>query len=491
MEHARYLLVAMTMPRKKNMDSGAAFVAAAELCLRSKTPCILFTVPELAPVAASTAYGEIEGDIRQRPQWPDLAVSLRAAAQAGRPAELEIEGGTEAVRLHCAPVGGVNASGILVWLNGPRVASEEAKRAAAGVVAAKSRFLAAASHDLRQPFQAMRFFHSVLSSQVGDGPARRTADMLGGALNSGEQLLNALLDISTLDAGTVEPRLQCFDLGEVVRRVAAEFQPDCEHKGLSLRIRAASVPVRTDPVLLERIVRNLLANAVTYTRSGGILVGLRRRSGKARIEVWDTGFGIPEDQQAAIFEEFHQLDNPERDRNRGLGLGLAIVRGLSQLLNTPIEVRSTLGRGTVFMVSVPMGRVAADQSTKEVTAQMSAKTVLVVEDDDMVLMGLTMILETWGINVLAAEDMTQVLQKLDHMRPDLILSDLRLRGGLTGFEVVERVRAMLGETVPAIILTGETGKAELEEGRRRQLAFLHKPIQPETLKQAVAKVLEG
>lgn len=473
-------------------------MAAVDMCRASSTPCLVFGVPAFERLAASASYlDRMDGQepLDARPDWHRVVAALDLVASSGLPAELELDGGSMIdgmLRLNCAPVAGPSGvEAVLVWFHGPRLADEEVRATARRAVAAKSRFLAAASHDLRQPFQAMRFFHSVLAEHVTHPAGRRASDMLGRSLTSGEQLLNALLDISTLDADTVQVRSECFDLAQMVERLTAEFRPEAQAKGLSFRAHSPSLMVNSDPLLVERIIRNLIANAIHYTRRGGVLVGVRRRAGAARIEVWDTGSGIPQDQLAEIFEEFHQLHNPERDRARGLGLGLAIVRRLSRLLATPIEVHSRLGCGSVFSVTLPRDdgpRAAGPGMEGEKAMDVDSRTVLVVEDDTMVLMGLQMILETWGFTVLPAEDMAQVLQRLDEGRPDLILSDLRLRAGLTGFEVVERVRAMLGNEVPAIILTGETGKAELAEGQRRNLTFLHKPIQAEPLKAAIRAV---
>jgi signal transduction histidine kinase/CheY-like chemotaxis protein len=478
-----------------------AIALASAVCRDSRGVCLLFGFPELTQLAHSAAYAEhaaLVCPLEQVAEWSRIVDAIVAVAADGIPTETEIAvggGASGIIRLHLAPVmTGPQVGAVLVWLDGPRLAAQEVRAEAERTVAAKSRFLAAASHDLRQPFQAMRFFHSVLADHVHDPSARRAAEMLGKALSSGEQLLNALLDISTLDAGTVRVRPKIFNIGRLTEEIAAEFGPQAKAKGLDFRLHPRDIEVTSDPILVERIIRNLLANAVHYTRQGGILVGVRCRGDRALVEVWDTGFGIPEDQLGAIFEEFHQLENLERDRAGGLGLGLAIVARLARLLAVPIAVRSRLGLGSVFSVALSL----AGKSTRsggeergEVSMDVGHRTILVVDDDSMVLTGLQMVLETWGLTVLAAQDLSQVLECIDQDRPDVILSDLRLRGGLTGFDVVDRVRAILGAEVPAIILTGETGKAELAEGQRRKLAFLHKPVQAEPLKQAIARAAAG
>lgn len=476
--------------------------AAAQLCRQSSTPCVVLSYPGLSQLASSSSYDKRAAQaapLQRHREWPDVVGAIERVGQSCIPAEMEVQGDAAGadepeidgpLRLHMAPVVGTEgAEAVLVWMDGPRLADAEVRDAARQAVAAKSRFLAAASHDLRQPFQAMRFFHSVLSDYATHPAARRASDMLERALDAGEQLLNALLDISTLDAGTVQVNRRRFDLGELLAQMEAEFRPEADAKGLRFHVRGGGVDVESDPLLVARILRNLLANAINYTRRGGVLLAARRRGGCVQVEVWDSGFGIAEQHLSEIFEEFHQLENPERDRTHGLGLGLAIVRRLARLLGTPVKVHSRLGRGSVFSLMLPLAErpeQAGAQANGDMPMAVAERTILVVEDDPMVLMGLQMILETWGMRVLPAEDMAQVLERLDEARPELILSDLRLRAGLTGFEVVEKVRVMLGQNVPAIILTGETGKAELAEGQRRNLTFLHKPIQAEPLKAAIA-----
>lgn len=229
------------------------------------------------------------------------------------------------------------------------LAKEEAERANA----AKSKFLAAASHDLRQPFQALRLYLDVLDARIADEAVRPALEMAARALEGGEGLLHALLDISTLQAGTVQPRPEPVDIGALLGQVEVEWREQAAAKGLRLRVVPTRLAVETDPVLLQRVLRNLVANAVRYTHDGGIVVGCRVQNGMPVIEVWDSGEGIPEEARAEVFEEFTQLGNPERDRTKGLGLGLAIVRRLAQLLGIRVELRSRPGRGSVFRLYLP------------------------------------------------------------------------------------------------------------------------------------------
>ncbi|WP_448207191.1 hybrid sensor histidine kinase/response regulator [Azospirillum sp. sgz302134] len=370
--------------------------------------------------------------------------------------------------------------------------------------AARSRFLASASHDLRQPFQAMRLFLDALCSQISDGKALHTAEMLGNAMTAGERLLNALLDISTLDAGTVKPDVKTVALDELLGQLVEEFRPQSTEKGLRLRARLRPGMAETDPVLFGRIMRNLLSNAIRYTQRGGLLLAMRRRAGRWRIEVWDTGFGIPDEQLGAIFDEFHQLQNPNRDPTRGLGLGLAIVRRLSDLLGTEVEVRSRVGRGTVFAVTIdgtaaepaapePEPAPPAASAKPANASPLAGMTVLAVDDEAMVLTGLQMILESWGCTVAAAGDMREVFAVLDGLPepPAVILTDLRLPGTVSGFDVIDRVRRLYGKDIPAVVLSGETAQSALLEGQRRGCSFLHKPLHPGELKLVLEKIRQG
>ncbi|HLO75618.1 MAG TPA: HAMP domain-containing sensor histidine kinase [Magnetospirillum sp.] len=235
---------------------------------------------------------------------------------------------------------------------------EQAKIVAERANEAKTRFLASASHDLRQPFQAMELYREILETRVTRDHDRATLALLGNAMTAGRDLLNALLHISTLEAGITVPRLEDVNLKELLGGIALEFRSQAEHQELRFRHVPCSAVAHTDPVLFGRMVRNLVANALRYTASGEVLVGCRRRNARIRVEVWDTGPGIPEDKQAEIWEEFTQLSNPERDRSKGLGLGLAIVARTGKLLSHPIGVCSMSGKGSMFFIEVPLAGTA-------------------------------------------------------------------------------------------------------------------------------------
>lgn len=360
---------------------------------------------------------------------------------------------------------------------------------------AKTRFLSAANHDLRQPFQALRLFHHLLMERLTEPRERTIAEKMGEALDSGENLLHALLEVATLDAGVVRPNIGDVAVAEVLQDVAREFQPAAEAKGLDLRLMVCDQIVRTDRTLLARMLRDLVRNAVAYTETGRIVLGCRRRGQWLRVEVWDTGPGIPTEHLDAIFEDFVQLGNPERDRRRGLGLGLAKVRRKAALLGHSVEVRSRYGLGSVFTISVPVAasdRPAAEPASAAGLGGEPAATrlILVVEDDPVQRGGMQMLLESWGHRVIAAADGAAALDCLRAAseKPDLVVSDFRLPGPLSGVQVVLAAGALLGRPLPGLILTGDTAPERIREAVATGCRLLHKPVTPDLLREALAAV---
>jgi signal transduction histidine kinase/CheY-like chemotaxis protein len=361
---------------------------------------------------------------------------------------------------------------------------------------AKSRFLAAASHDLRQPMHALGLF--VQSLQESNLPEAEHATLANvrRSVDAMEELFNALLDVSKLDAGVVTANIATVPLRPIIERVGAQFQPLAWAKGLRLRVRASPVYVRTDPILLERILRNLVSNAVQHTRRGGVLVSARLHTHRVRVQVWDTGPGIPAEQHRQIFREFCQLRNPERDRNKGLGLGLAIVDRLARLLSHPVELQSRIGHGTVFSVTVPRGR-AADYVAAPVAGGLggplsfSDALVCVVDDETAVQEGMKSMLRKWSCDVITAGSGTELLQKLaTTMRvPDLIVSDYRLRDDENGIQVIEKVRHEFNVDIPAVLVTGDTGPERLRDAGAGGVPILHKPLNPAKLRTLMAGLL--
>lgn len=378
-----------------------------------------------------------------------------------------------------------------------RKAKEEAERANI----AKSKFLAAASHDLRQPVQALVFFASALESRIGTSPGISPAStVLGdmkGSLEALNALLDSLLDVSRLDAGIVTPHPTNFSISVLLDRLMAEFRPLATDKRLKLKIVNCSAVVRSDPMLLGRILQNFLANAVRYTESGKIIMGCRRRGNMIRIEVWDSGIGIPTDRLNDIFQEFYQVGNFERDRTQGLGLGLAIVQRLSHLLGAKIEVRSREGLGSAFSIDIPLiGFAKPDNVTfmQKPTDQRHGKgVILVIDDEAAVLKGLKMVIEGWGYEVLTAAAEAEALEVLaERLRqPDLIVADYRLRGGLTGAQAIRHIRRLFNRPIPAVLITGDTAPERLREAEAHGLDLLHKPVGAQQLAEVIGGLIGG
>lgn len=358
---------------------------------------------------------------------------------------------------------------------------------------AKSKFLAAASHDLRQPVQAMMLFQSALESKLDGHPASRLLKSLGEAMGGLRMLLDSLLDVSKLDAGLIVPTPVDLPVGPLLERLGAEYQPRAAAKGLRLRVVRSGATVRSDPALLERILRNLIENALRYTERGGVLIGCRRQDSHLHIDVIDTGIGIASETHEEIFEEFFQIGNPERDRNKGLGLGLAVVRRLGRLLGHRIELRSVPGRGSAFRVELPAvtQRSSASGQPNSVSAVESHRgLILVIDDEALVRMGLQAMLEGWGYRVLTAGSVEDAVGHIESGEwPAAILADYRLRGGETGLDAISAVCERLNMPVPATVITGDTAPERLVEVRAGGHALLHKPVAAYELRNAVAEML--
>ncbi|KAA0688289.1 ATP-binding response regulator [Azospirillum brasilense] len=293
-------------------------------------------------------------------------------------------------------------------------------------------------------------------------------------------LLDALLDVARLDSGIVSPDMAPFALAEMMERLKTDYGPRAAAKGLKLRVRPLKAQVRSDAALLERLLRHLLDNAVRYTASGGVLLGCRRRGMMLCIEVADTGVGIPTDKLDEIFEEFVQLGNVERDRSRGLGLGLAVVKRLSHLLGLPVRVRSRPGRGTCFTVEVPLHASWNPNAMERAMPSLdrSGALALIIDDEELILQSLRLVLEQWGWDVLAAASGEEALRQLDGAErlPDVIIADYRLRYGRTGVDAIRDIHAFAGDLIPAILLTGDTSPDRIREARRSGFTVLHKPV---------------
>lgn len=352
----------------------------------------------------------------------------------------------------------------------------------------KTRFLASASHDLRQPVHALTLFADALR---GEQRSKRGKSLLGDmqqSIQALNQLLASLIDISRLDADIVKPALVHFALQPLCERLQTEFLPQARAQGLDWNMSVDNLVVHSDPVLLEAILRNLIGNALRYTASGRIDVIAVRQDAAARIEVCDTGVGIPPEQHRQIFREFYQLNNPERDRSKGLGLGLAIVERLASLLKHRIELESAPGRGSRFAVVMPLGDPAAVSKPAGDTAvfeqdDVAGMRILVIDDEVAVRKGMQAVLEDWGCSALLAGSIDEALAQLqDQAPPDLIVADYRLRDGLSGMQAIERLRREAGADVPALVITGDTAPERLREAQASGHTLMHKPIQPAKLR---------
>ncbi|HQR19926.1 MAG TPA: hybrid sensor histidine kinase/response regulator [Burkholderiaceae bacterium] len=376
-----------------------------------------------------------------------------------------------------------------------RLEQVEAARAAAEQAnVAKSRFFAAASHDLRQPLHSLGLFASALRDVVGTDQGRDVARRVGDSIGALDRLFDELLDVSRLDAGVVEVRRSNLALQPMFDRLDSEFSNDASIRGLRLRFVPTRLAVNSDRTLLERVLRNLVSNALRYTQAGGVLVGARRRGPRVVVQVWDTGVGIADDQRSLIFDEFYQVGNPGRDRRKGLGLGLAIVRRLTVLLDHPLGFRSVVGRGSCFEVSLP----AADGPVESGTADDSAAThaafsgarALVVDDDLDICEATRRLLQSWGLEVRTVRGPEDALAAVrEGFVPSVLLVDLRLGESVDGVGVVERLRKLLGASVPALLISGDTGARELTRVKESGLMLLTKPVAPARLRSALHALL--
>lgn len=362
------------------------------------------------------------------------------------------------------------------------LASAEAERANQ----AKTRFLAAVSHDLLQPIHAAHLFTHALGQSLKHGEYHEGVQQIDGALNSAEALLSGLLDISRLDAGGMTPQIRPFALGEVLQHLASEFRVVAAERGIALHCVGTRAWVESDPQLLRRVLQNFLSNAVRYTQRGRVLIGCRRRGGKLSIEVWDNGPGIPEADRGVIFEEFRRLDRG----SQGLGLGLAIADRITRLLGHRLRLHSTVGRGTMFAVDVP--RVAAQappiQSGNIVAEQAPRARVLVVDNDAAVLKAMQALLGGWHCQVQPARDAEDALVLADGQRPDLLLLDYHLDGGHDGLTLRDRLQHNIGD-VPTIVITADHSDSVRQAVLDAGCHLLHKPVKPLALKSLMNRLL--
>lgn len=371
-------------------------------------------------------------------------------------------------------------------------ALQAAKDVAERADLAKSRFLAAASHDLRQPLHAMQMYLAALGQRIHDNKTLAIlSDTQAVALATG-RLLNSLLDISQLEAGAVTPQPEDFRVQELFNRVTISFLPLSYKKGLMLHAVPTTAVVRSDPALLERIVGNYLSNAIRYTSKGKVVLGCRSRGDKIAIQVWDSGPGIPSDQAKAIFEDFHQLHNEERDRSKGLGLGLAIVRRLAECLGHEVEHSSVLGKGSYFGIVARRGIQRPDHDKRDefldAAGDLAGTRILLIEDDKAALDATALLLRSWKCDVWCARSAEEAFGVVDHAKkpPNIIVADYRLPGRLDGVEAIRRIRSELRSSIPAIIVTGESDQKVVREIEQMGFMILRKPVRPAKLRRLIS-----
>jgi len=364
---------------------------------------------------------------------------------------------------------------------------------------AKSKFLAAASHDLRQPLHALGLFLGELHERIEDPDARsRLMSRMYLSVESMTDLFNALLDISRFDAGMIKPEWRSFYANEVLEDLRREYALRAQDKGLSFRCMPCSVVIRSDPLLLRRMLRNLIENAIRYTKSGGILLGCRRGEGFVDFQVWDTGIGIAEHNLEEIFKEFHQLHNPERDRQKGLGLGLSVVQQLAGILGHELSVRSDPGKGSLFSVRIPLGTSGDADSLQKAedllpSDRLESACILVIDDEAAIREGMRGLLEAWGCNVLEASSVEQALVeiKASQKDPEIIICDYRLRNNTSGIEAIQTIRSASNASLPAVLVSGDTSEESIQAARQADIRLLNKPLSPARLSTLLRFLLTG
>ncbi|HSC82568.1 MAG TPA: NahK/ErcS family hybrid sensor histidine kinase/response regulator [Pseudomonas sp.] len=368
-----------------------------------------------------------------------------------------------------------------------RDAAEEANRS-------KDKFLAAASHDLLQPLNAARLLIATLRERQLPASERQLVERTHQALDGAEELLADLLDISRLDQAAVQPDLAVHSVEDLLAPLASEFQSMAEAAGLRLRLRAPVLAVRSDLRLLSRILRNLLSNACRYTHSGGVLLAARRRGQHVRLEVWDSGQGIPADQLQVIFQEFKQLELARGQERKGVGLGLAIVERIAAILGCRVEVRSRPGRGSVFALEVPLAAIdelpeKAERAEPSLGDPLPGRRLLVLDNEPSILDSMAALLGQWGCQVLTARDQDEALAVLQGLAPEVILADYHLDHGMTGCEVVQALCQQFDRDIPVVMITADRSERCLSELQHRNIPLLNKPLKPGKLRAVLSQLL--
>jgi two-component system, sensor histidine kinase len=393
----------------------------------------------------------------------------------------------------------LQADRLLVQLRVEKEAAEAARRQAEVANRAKTQFFTAASHDLRQPLHAMGLFAEALRQKSHNEEVSQLVNSINSSVDALEGLFSELLDITRIDSGGVEVKPAHFAVADILRKLRLHFEPNAFEKGLALRFRGMHHLVFADPLLVERILRNLVSNAIRYTDDGTVLVSARRRGQQVLLQVWDTGQGIPLNEQQNIFEEFYQLATNRSssiEQRKGLGLGLAIAKRLAGLMNAPLTLRSDPGRGTVFSLQVPRGEHSAVQPPSNdrkgpLGITLEGRLIVVVEDEPAVLGGLEALLKGWGATLASFESVAAASEwatssSPQQAKPDLLIVDYRLENGQTGVQAIHLLRARFGPELPAIVVTGSTVTGHEKEALDHNFHLLIKPVVPNKLRAMIA-----
>ena len=412
-----------------------------------------------------------------------LGIALVIGLMFGRKVSLLVD---EAIRRRFENVELIEA------LSRQKEIAEAARAQAEAANRSKTQFFAAANHDLRQPLHALGLMATALSERSRDPGVTGLVAGINASVEALAELFNELLDISKLDAGAVKPELRDFPVSRVLERLRLELAPEAAEKGLRLRVMRTRAWVHSDPVLLERILRNLISNAIRYTARGGVLAGVRRRGTALGLEVWDSGVGIPESERGRIFEEFYQLGNHGRSSRKGLGLGLAIIHRLCTLLGYHVRVDSRPGRGSVFRFEVQAAVPAPEKPQTRPrparpTGALGGRLVVVIDDEPAIVEGMRSLLATWGAEVIGSGDGDDVMPQLERLGrlPDLLIVDYRLAGERLGTDVIDNIRIALDPEIPAILVTGSSTPDLADLVRTRGDDLLAKPVLPPDLRAVI------
>lgn len=373
-------------------------------------------------------------------------------------------------------------------------ALEEQKEAAETAKRAQTQFLATASHDLRQPLHAHGLLVTTLKNRIREPESNRILDILESSMHSMQALLNSLLDISKLDAGALRPEMSAFQIQSLLDQLFLDYEPQANAKHTRFAVRSVNATVISDKALLERILRNLIGNAINYTEKGAVLVIGRYRNQKLRIEVRDSGPGIANADQKVIFQEFKQLPLKNKKNRTGLGLGLAIVQRLANLLNHKIELKSAVGCGSTFSIEVPLSHEHIKATTPETRnkddSNLNGVKILVVDDNPTIRLGMHHILEAWGgdVTVCSSSKEVMTLLKKNNYLPDIAIVDYRLQDE-TGIELIDKMKAIVKTTIPTIIITGDTSAEKLQNFQNSGHLVLYKPVEPERLHKSIVSLI--